>query len=269
MQDQLRQAASLIKSGNKTQARQIISTILKAEPNNADAWYLNAVLVEGRDSKIQALERAVAINPAHEAARKALNQLRPDDGDPFATPSSVSEPQRRQGGGTGLMVIAFVILVLLVIADLFVIINQTRQQVSAQPTAVVSIITATFPPSTATMPPTETPEPSRTPPPTQTPIKPTATPVAALQAQKWDYLIVDYTSIPDSGGLILFSSTVSDAYDAQLAQRLGPATYDKNMPPVSVYLDKLGDDRWELVSIRNINTSSIELWFKRPATVRQ
>lgn len=96
MQDQLRQAASLIKSGDKAQARQIISTILKAEPNNADAWYLNAVLVEGRDSKIQALERALAINPAHEAARKALNQLRPRDNDLFPL-----EHDAREYGGFG------------------------------------------------------------------------------------------------------------------------------------------------------------------------
>jgi len=76
-QNLLKQAAKAVQEGNFTVARAILSDILKANPNNADAWYIAAFATNEREQKIRALERALNIDPSHEKARQLLDRLRP------------------------------------------------------------------------------------------------------------------------------------------------------------------------------------------------
>ncbi len=71
----LQAAAQLISKGQINEAKQIISQVIKSDNQNADAWYLAASIMDEPDRQIQALERALAINPNHERAQHALTQL--------------------------------------------------------------------------------------------------------------------------------------------------------------------------------------------------
>ena len=61
--ESLKNAFQLIQSGQKLQASKIIGEVLKADPNNADGWYLAALVTEGLDKKARMLERALENDP--------------------------------------------------------------------------------------------------------------------------------------------------------------------------------------------------------------
>lgn len=73
----LQQVAYLLQSGNKEQAKQLLTEVLKIEPNNAEAWYMASFLVDDQAKATQYLERALVIDPSHSRAREALSKLRP------------------------------------------------------------------------------------------------------------------------------------------------------------------------------------------------
>lgn len=77
--ERLRQASQYLKSGEKVSAKPIIASVLKEDPYNAQAWYLAAYIYDDDDKRIQALEKALSIDPQHTGAQKALNKLRPVD----------------------------------------------------------------------------------------------------------------------------------------------------------------------------------------------
>jgi WD40 repeat protein len=72
----LKQIVDLYKAGQKSEATRLIGEIIKANPNDADAWYIAGQVSEESARKIKLFERALAINPSHQAARSALNNLR-------------------------------------------------------------------------------------------------------------------------------------------------------------------------------------------------
>ncbi len=69
----LGQAYKLLMVGDKQRAGQIITQILRDEPHNAEGWYLASFVTEDPLKRIQALERAVALDPQHTRAWTALN----------------------------------------------------------------------------------------------------------------------------------------------------------------------------------------------------
>lgn len=71
-------AYQLLKQGKRDQARKVVGAVLKANPHNADAWFVASFLVEGIGERIKMLERALESNPQHAAARKELEQLKSD-----------------------------------------------------------------------------------------------------------------------------------------------------------------------------------------------
>lgn len=73
--DQLQQAYRLIKDGNKTQATAILVPIVRAEPNNADAWWLLANAVSNPDQQRRSLEQVLRLRPNDEKARRMLDRI--------------------------------------------------------------------------------------------------------------------------------------------------------------------------------------------------
>ncbi len=74
-----RQAARLISTGEKQRAAVLVSTIIQNNPNNAEAWYLFSFVVDDLRMRIEALERALYINPGHDRALDRLAKLRPGE----------------------------------------------------------------------------------------------------------------------------------------------------------------------------------------------
>jgi len=74
--DELKQAITLIRSGNKAKAGQLLTGILKADPQNELAWLWMSQVVKTRQQQQQCLEKVLAINPRNKAAQKALVQIK-------------------------------------------------------------------------------------------------------------------------------------------------------------------------------------------------
>lgn len=73
---QLQSAYKLMEQGQKKDAAQLVREVLAQDKNNANAWWLMAMLLEDETKKVRAIERVLAINPDHKAARAKINQLR-------------------------------------------------------------------------------------------------------------------------------------------------------------------------------------------------
>ncbi len=85
---QLQQAFQLIKDGQRQEAAQILVPIVRAEPNNADAWWLLANAVTNEEQQRRALEKVLSIRPGDDRAQKKLSQL--TGAPPPPPPSSVA-----------------------------------------------------------------------------------------------------------------------------------------------------------------------------------
>lgn len=104
--DQLQQAYRLIRDGNKTQAAAMLVPIVRAEPNNADAWWLLANAVTNADQQRRALEQVLRLRPNDEKARRMLDRMGgsasvppptsySQQPDPFAGASYTTPPQQQ------------------------------------------------------------------------------------------------------------------------------------------------------------------------------
>src|ERR1700750_2066019 len=69
---QLEQAYNLIQQEKLDQAIAIIKPITKAEPNNADAWWLMANAVSEPPDAYEALNNVLRIKPNHAEAKELL-----------------------------------------------------------------------------------------------------------------------------------------------------------------------------------------------------
>ena len=73
--EELTQAVQLIKSGNKIAALSILKEIVKAEPNNENAWLWLYSCVEKVEQKKYCLQQALRINPNNQDSHIALLKL--------------------------------------------------------------------------------------------------------------------------------------------------------------------------------------------------
>lgn len=71
----LKEAFELIKSGKKSQAVDLLLPVLKADEDNADAWWLIANALEEPDEIREALENVLRLQPQREKARQMLERL--------------------------------------------------------------------------------------------------------------------------------------------------------------------------------------------------
>ncbi len=80
----LQQAYRLIREGKKSEAVRLLLPIVRAEPRNADAWWLLANALEDPDKQRRAVERVIKLRPDDARAQKLLDRLQPPLEDPFA-----------------------------------------------------------------------------------------------------------------------------------------------------------------------------------------
>ena len=75
MSDKLNEAVDLYRSGNKSQAEKLLSSLIIQEPNNASAWYGLALCSDNSQRKKFCLQKVLKINPKHQKARQAIENL--------------------------------------------------------------------------------------------------------------------------------------------------------------------------------------------------
>jgi hypothetical protein len=75
----LEQGISAVKQRRRTEAYQLLSSAVQADPSNERAWLWLSGAVESDAERRYCLERALAINPASVAAQRGLAQLPPGD----------------------------------------------------------------------------------------------------------------------------------------------------------------------------------------------
>ena len=73
--EKLNSAISAFKSGNKVAAQQILSELVKTEPNNENAWLWLSACLTNVEHKKYCLNKALTINPDNQNTKKALSQL--------------------------------------------------------------------------------------------------------------------------------------------------------------------------------------------------
>lgn len=74
-----------------TQLQQAMAAV-KAEPNNADAWYLLSQAVPTEKEQAKMLRKVLALNPNHREAQERLAQLTAAEAGPAPTIVAVSSP---------------------------------------------------------------------------------------------------------------------------------------------------------------------------------
>ena len=102
MSEQLDYVYTLIKAGNRADARQILTEVLTSDPENDRAWVLMAAAVETHDLRQECLEEALKFNPENQTAIKALASLKRrkqttpiDDTHPAQAPVTDAKPKSR------------------------------------------------------------------------------------------------------------------------------------------------------------------------------
>ena len=71
----LKQAAELIKEGKTKPARGFIIEVLRADPDNVQAWYMLSFAVPKVDRQIYALQQTIRLDPDHQKAISRLGKL--------------------------------------------------------------------------------------------------------------------------------------------------------------------------------------------------
>ncbi|MGA9533572.1 MAG: ABC transporter ATP-binding protein [Anaerolineales bacterium] len=93
--DRIKTAAELIRAGDKAAAKDLLAGLLRDEPQLADAWYLVSFVTEVPARRMDALERALSIDPSHPYANTRIELLRGDGS------AADMQPERKAGAAAG------------------------------------------------------------------------------------------------------------------------------------------------------------------------
>lgn len=180
----LKQAYTLMREGKLEAAREVMRPILKAYPNDADAWYMASLLMDDTARKREMLERVLAINPSHprasadyerlqnggasdaaQKAKPATQQTSP----PKQKTATAQAPKAPKKNGNTMSFVGLALLVVVLAAGVAIFALRGGQDNSiAQGIPTAAVLPSLVPPTTApTEPPptatlTETPEPTAT-----------------------------------------------------------------------------------------------------------
>jgi len=80
MPDDLSRAVSAIRQGDRATGRRLLAGVLRADPSHELAWLWMSSVVDTDTQRRDCLQRALAINPHSEAARRGLAALAPSQG---------------------------------------------------------------------------------------------------------------------------------------------------------------------------------------------
>jgi len=75
MSGTLTRAINYIKSGNKVLGKQLLTTILKKDPQNVDAWLWMSAVVDTDDLRRECLQEVLKYDPNNQAAMRGLEKL--------------------------------------------------------------------------------------------------------------------------------------------------------------------------------------------------
>jgi hypothetical protein len=75
-QSPLKQAARLIKKGERAEARSVLEELTRTEPDNEQAWLLMFNVLDDPQEKYDCLKQAARINPHGPVAREKLKKYR-------------------------------------------------------------------------------------------------------------------------------------------------------------------------------------------------
>lgn len=117
MQDQLQQAASLIKQGKKHQAQTLLRQIVQSAPDDPRGWWLMANAAENATQARLALEQVLRLAPNNKKAQAMLEKLKPREGSPYTAPSRTAE---MEGGVNMRLAIPIVIIGVVIVFSLAV-----------------------------------------------------------------------------------------------------------------------------------------------------
>lgn len=98
--EQVEQATALARSGRREEARQILSAVLRANPNHLQAWAVMSRLARSREEAERCLKQVLRIDPANEWAMRHLRELGEQPGAEAApTPLQQPTPARWRDAG--------------------------------------------------------------------------------------------------------------------------------------------------------------------------
>jgi hypothetical protein len=194
VQEQLRQAYQLIRSGQKAAALQILAPLQGQDPENENVWWLTANALDDPAKQKIALQNVLFINPSHEQAQQMLAFLSPNTPSrqtqtaPVAkTSTQTMAPATKRGTQTmakpapkktnGALVIGAILVLVLGLGGLIGALLLTQPDPAEQAAAEATIIVPTSIADLFTDTPTFTPSPTATATATRTPLPPTWTPI--------------------------------------------------------------------------------------------
>jgi hypothetical protein len=132
MSEQLDYVYTLIKAGNRADARQILTEVLTSDPENDRAWVLMAAAVETHDLRQECLEEALKFNPENQTAIKALASLKRrkqttpiDDTHPAQAPVTDAKPKSRIAKNIAYTVGAIAVVAILACLAIFLLRSQS------------------------------------------------------------------------------------------------------------------------------------------------
>ena len=73
----LQEAIEAARGGRLDEARSIAEELTGNDPDNAHAWFLRGILAEDDEQQFEYLNKTLAIDPEHKAARKRMAQIQP------------------------------------------------------------------------------------------------------------------------------------------------------------------------------------------------
>lgn len=88
----IKQAATMIKSGNQRQAYQILRQVLQENPDDWRAWWGLVHAASNPRERYAALQKTVQFNPDHEKAQQLLRQIKAQQQRPAPPPAPVNNP---------------------------------------------------------------------------------------------------------------------------------------------------------------------------------
>lgn len=92
----LKEAIGAAQAGDNKYARPLLRRVVSLDPQNEMAWLWLSQVEETAAGKIQALEQALQINPANDAARRGLERLREEAGRAATTQRSQTVAQAEE-----------------------------------------------------------------------------------------------------------------------------------------------------------------------------
>lgn len=75
MPQNLSPAIAAIKAGDKVTGQRLLTEIIKAEPDNENAWLWLSSAVDSNEQRRYCLQQVLKINPDHKLARRGLTAL--------------------------------------------------------------------------------------------------------------------------------------------------------------------------------------------------